>query len=234
MDSMFGSDDDHVEPPIPVSKAETELEVEDIEMGDTSLVEIPSSPIFPSAEVQMESEDQIEGKLQQSVSSAGINGLENIEEASENSASAPLEVDINGSAVGVDSLPAPVQIIPQLNGGATASFSIPDTHVPSSLSTTDLLKAVDTPLSTLQPAPSLIPTPSTSTMTSAAIAPPQSVAAQTGSRSSLAKRSPPLPSTLTLPVGSGGLAGMTPKEVRQRFNGYKIVAVLALNVELIR
>lgn len=63
-------------------------------------------------------------------------------------------------------------------------------------------------------------------------------AAQAGSTTSLAKRSPPLAGSLSIPPAGTmamppGLAGLTPKDVRRKFNGHKVVAVLALNVDLI-
>lgn len=63
--------------------------------------------------------------------------------------------------------------------------------------------------------------------------------AQAGSTTALAKRSPPPAGSLTLPpVGTVGmplgLLGLTQKDVRKKFNGHKVVAILGLNVELIK
>ncbi|KAM0746345.1 hypothetical protein T439DRAFT_136899 [Meredithblackwellia eburnea MCA 4105] len=71
----------------------------------------------------------------------------------------------------------------------------------------------------------------TSSTPSLSSIPSNALSATANSQSSLAKRSPPIPGTLTMPPG---LQSMTQRDVQRRFNGYKIVAVLALNVDLIK
>ena len=61
--------------------------------------------------------------------------------------------------------------------------------------------------------------------------PAQPVVANAFSQSSLAKRSPPVPGQLQMPPG---LQGMSQKDVRRKFNGFKIMVILSLNNDLIK
>lgn len=100
--------------------------------------------------------------------------------------------------------------------------AVPTTNESADLPDSHLLSGTPTPSTSAPPSTqSLNPSPSGSAILSAIAS----------SQSSLGKRSPPIPGQLTMPPG---LQGMSQKEVRKRFNGYKIIAVLALNVDLIK